>query len=119
MLPAIIRARFQAYHTACVQNERNLATALEMYSLESGQLYPENLITLTSNGIARGGPFITSIPECPSDRVSHINGYTTSNNFTEYLIECPGTHEIQLVGRVEDLYPQIANGILNQYNADE
>ena len=118
LLPTLLRVRFQAYHTACVQNERNIGTALEMYSLEFEQLYPpdlETLISVTGNG---GSPYIQHIPECPSARISYTTSYTVSDDSAGYLLECPGLHELQLVGRVQDLYPQMENGVLSQYGPD-
>lgn len=113
LTPVLMRARFKTYHSACIQNERNLATSLELYSLENGQLFPDALDTL----VLGPSPYIQHIETCPSSGVSYETTYAVDNNNTEYLITCPGDHELQLVGVVEDGYPQIANGVLNQYNA--
>lgn len=115
LTPVLIRARFKTYHTACVQNERNLATALELYGLENEQLYPADLNTLT-NG-AR--PYITAIPECPSAGLNYAGTYTPSADSKFYVITCPGFHELQLVGLVDDTYPQAIDGQVFQYNATE
>lgn len=112
--PILMRARFKTYHSACVQNERNLATALELYALENRQLYPDDLNILATS--AR--PFIKSIETCPSTGTSYSTSYTVEPDFTEYLQECPGAHELQLPGLVEDTYPRMQSGILNQFNAD-
>lgn len=113
LVPVLIRARFQTYHAACVQNERNLATSLELYSLENGQLFPDTLDILTLSD----SPYITHIENCPSSGISYETTYVVDNGNTEYIITCPGDHEVQLPGVVEDTFPQMANGILNQYNA--
>jgi prepilin-type N-terminal cleavage/methylation domain-containing protein len=113
LVPILMRARFKTYHAACVQNERNLATALELYALENKQLYPPDLDTL----VQPPRPYIASIETCPSTRSSYTTTYTVESDFTGYLQECPGGHEVQLPGVVDDRYPQVANGVINQYNA--
>ena len=113
LTPVLIRARFKTYHSACIQNERNLATSLELYSLENGQIFPDTMDILALGP----SPYITHIEDCPSSGISYETTYTVDNGNTEYVIACPGDHEVQLPGVVEDTYPQMANGILNQYNA--
>lgn len=111
LTPILMRARFMTYHSACVQNERNLGTALELYALENAQLFPDDLadLTLTSN------PVIKSIETCPSAGESYTTTYTVDADNKGYLLACPGAHELQLVGLVEPDYPQIRTGIINQY----
>lgn len=113
--PVLIRGRFKAYHTACVQNERNLANALELYALENEQLYPSDM-TILSVGI---DPFIKGIPICPSTNVDYIPSYSAAADNREYEIICPGFHELQLPGMIDDTYPRAINGIIYQYNATE
>jgi prepilin-type N-terminal cleavage/methylation domain-containing protein len=113
LTPVLMRARFKTYHSACIQNERNLATALELYALENEQLYPPVLDTL----IAPPRPFIESIETCPSTGISYVTTYVVDTDSTGYLQTCPGSHEVQLPGVVDDTYPQVRNGIINQYNA--
>ena len=113
LTPILMRARFKTYHSACVQNERNLSTALELYALENKQLYPADLNTL----IVPPRPFIKSIETCPSSGISYTTTYTPAGDFTGYLIECPGGHEVQLPGVVDDTYPRVQDGIINQFNA--
>lgn len=114
LTPIFIRARFKTYHTACVQNERNIATALELYSLENGQLYPDDLATLT----AGGDPFIKFIPECPSASVDYTGTYIVAADNKTYEVTCPGFHEVQLAGLVQDTYPRIVENRVYQYNAN-
>jgi type II secretory pathway pseudopilin PulG len=113
LTPVMIRARFKAYHTACVQNERNLASALELYAIESRGLYPADLNTLV-NG-AR--PFIQSIEACPSNGETYDTTYTAAADYKQYVLACPGVHEAQLVGLVDDLYPQAVDGQIYPYRA--
>jgi prepilin-type N-terminal cleavage/methylation domain-containing protein len=113
LTPVMIRARFKTYHTACVQNERNIASALELYAIESRSLYPPDLTMLTVGP----KPFIQSISVCPSNGDSYVDGYTSSDDHTQYVLKCPGVHENQLVGLVDDTYPQAVNGQIYQYHA--
>ena len=118
LTPTLVRARFKTYHTACVQNQRNLATALELYALESSQLYPDDLNTLTLVTGNRN-PYITGIPDCPSAGVDYSGTYSTNNDSKNYQIDCPGFHELQLPGLVDDTYPRAIDGQVFQYNANE
>lgn len=114
LTPVLMRARFKTYHSACVQNERNLATALELYSLENDQLFPDDLNSLM---VPSGNPYIKFIETCPSTGTSYTAGYTVDPDNKGYLITCPGAHEVQLPALVEDDYPQMRSGILNQFDA--
>lgn len=112
LLPVMMRARLKSYHTACIQNERNLATALQMYANENNDLYPDNLAELVkADGTAS---FIQHIDSCPSNNASYTLGYTVSSDKTEYTLSCPGIHETQLPGLVQDNYPQVVSGVLFQ-----
>ena len=113
LLPVLMRARLKSYHTACAQNERNIATALQMYANEHKDLYPATLEELTDN--SDGAPFIQHIDPCPSNNVSYTATYAPSADLTEYHLPCPGIHEAQLPGLVQDGYPQVINGELFQY----
>jgi prepilin-type N-terminal cleavage/methylation domain-containing protein len=113
LTPVMMRARFKAYHTACVQNERNIASALELYFIEERNLYPDTLAQIAVGG----SPYIASIPTCPSNGVSYSTSYVPSADHTEYILSCPGVHEGQLIGLVDDTYPQAINGAIYQYHA--
>jgi type II secretory pathway pseudopilin PulG len=113
LVPMMIQARFRAYHAACVQQERNLASALELYSIEARNLYPNDLNVLTLGS----KPFIAIIGECPTNGLSYDTTYTASADFTEYVLACPGVHEDQLRGLCSDLYPQAVNGAIYPYHA--
>jgi type II secretory pathway pseudopilin PulG len=111
LTPVMMRARFKAYHTACVQNERNLMSALELYSIEYENIYPADLNVLTVGS----KPYIQLIETCPTNGASYADEYTTSPDGSQYVLACPGTHELQLVGMVQDLYPQGTNGEIYPY----
>jgi prepilin-type N-terminal cleavage/methylation domain-containing protein len=112
LTPILIRARFKTYHSACVQNERNLATALQLYALENDQLFPTDLITVATPP----NPFIKSIPTCPSTDISYTTSYTVENANSDYTIICPGQHDLQLGAALCDPdFPQVASGIISVY----
>lgn len=111
LTPIFMRARFKTYHTACVQNERNIATALELYSLENESLYPTALTELVTGAT----PYIAYISECPSVAIDYAGSYTVSSDQRSYVIECPGIHELQLPGIVLDTYPRASDGAVEQY----
>lgn len=112
LTPVLMRARFKTYHSACVQNERNLATALQLYALENEQLYPDDLITVSSPP----NPFIKLVPTCPSTDTSYTTSYTIQNNNQDYLIICPGQHDVQLGAALcEPDFPQVETGIISVY----
>lgn len=113
LTPVMMRARFKSYHTACVQNERNLASALELYFIEERNVYPADLDQLTQG--AR--PYIANVGDCPSNEASYTLGYSCSSDFTQYVLACPGVHDRQLIGLVDDTYPQAVNGAMYQYHA--
>ena len=110
LLPVLMRARLKSYHTACIQNERNIATALQLYANENENRYPDSLTDLT--GRPGSAYFIQSITTCPSNRTSYGLGYSVSQENTEYLLSCPGIHHIQLPGQVQGTYPRFTNGQL-------
>lgn len=106
LTPVMLRARFKAYHSACVQNERNLAQALELYANESLGLYPTELTTLVAND----RPYLRQMSTCPSNGLGYQDTYTVSDDNKEYTIACPGLHSNQLNGVVEEGFPQAING---------
>jgi hypothetical protein len=60
LVPNFIRARGQGQLTACKSNEKNIATALEMYSTDNSGHYPNDLKALV------GGNYLRTIPTCPA-----------------------------------------------------
>ncbi|MFA5509155.1 MAG: type II secretion system protein [Vulcanimicrobiota bacterium] len=115
LTPVLIRGRFKTYHSACVQNERNISTALQLYSLENKNLYPEDLVTI----IDPAKPFIKAIPTCPTNEASYTASYTPSDDNSEYLLKCPGDHSVQLgVGLCDPEYPQSNSGMISVYKPD-
>ena len=60
LVPNFIKARGQGQLTACKSNEKNIATALEMYASDNVGRYPGDLKPLMS------GNYLRSIPTCPA-----------------------------------------------------
>ncbi len=110
--PILIRARFKTYHSACLQNVRNIATALELYHLEY-DLYPPDLLLLATGP----KPYISAIEICPTNGIQYNALYATQNSNSEYVVPCPGVHELQLQGICEDGFPQAINGRVDAYRA--
>ena len=108
LVPNLVRARFKSYHAACVQNIRNVATALEVYAIENDQRYPPGLVELTVGT----PPFMGSVPDCPTNAVSYSTTYTPGPNNGTYVLTCPGLHYAQLAGTVDQDYPQAIDGVL-------
>lgn len=112
LTPVLIRARFKTYHTACIANVRNLATALELYRLEY-EVYPNGLAVL----VQPPSPYIGEIEECPSSGDTYHATYTVQALNSEYILACPGLHEVQLAGVVDDMYPQSVTGRIDTNRA--
>lgn len=88
LLPNYNRSRARAKLSACKQNLRNLATALESYAAENNGLYPERLAELTEGA----SPHIQQLPSCEEcgDTSSYVNGYQHSNETHTYTVICKG-----------------------------
>lgn len=108
IFPRFMRARFKAYHNACLQSTKNIATALESYSIDNEHQYPPNLATLTLpvSGVA----YINSLPTCASaPGALYQTGFQTSADHKMYTVTCPGIHYAQLPGEIRQGYPQYNN----------
>lgn len=99
-LPRFINARHNAYLSACLLNERNLATALQSYSADF-QRYPD---TLTQLANANLGGHINRLPTCPSGGEQPY-GYETNPEGSLFSLHCQGYHHYQLA-RMAAGFPQ-------------
>lgn len=79
------KARAHGQLTACKSNLKNIATALEMYAVDTDGEYPENLSGLTPDYLIR-------IPECPASGASPYSYKLLQDPFS-YQIQCTGSHE--------------------------
>lgn len=96
LIPNFSRARSQAQTSACVGNEKIIATALELYFTDK-QSYPA---TATIGG--SGSTFMTAMSgymnQTPIDPAAGASGYysytnTSSGGVYSYNIDCPGVHD--------------------------
>ena len=101
-LPRLISARYRAYLSACMVNERNIATALETYRNDN-RLYPTNIQILVQ---ANMGGDISKLPTCPSAPSTSYQ-YEPASDGDSYTLSCPGYHHFQLKGRTAG-FPQYA-----------
>ena len=100
LVPNLIRARFNAYVSGCIDNEHALQVSMESYQVDN-QGYPDSLTRLSTGG------YISVIPTCPSNPTSlYQSCYEISSDFKFYTISCPGVHHQQL-GSVRQGYPQV------------
>jgi type II secretory pathway pseudopilin PulG len=98
LIPYFARARFQAEHTACQSNLKNMATAIELYARENSDMYPtteDGLPMLTKTSGSRG-VFLKAIPTDPSNDASYTGSYQSNNAAKMFTIWCPGIHYKQL-----------------------
>lgn len=84
LLAAPERARMQM--EACERNEKDIQTALEMYSTDNQGHYPRQLNLLTPN-------YLRQIPQCP---VAHSDTYSATFELKDwpdaYTIWCHGSN---------------------------
>lgn len=106
-LPRFVTARYRAYLSACMLNERNIATALESYRTDN-QTYPTDLSTLLDNKV------VTALPSCPS-APGTVYTYEVASAADAFTLVCPGFHEHQIQG-MPDGYPQYvgSNGLIER-----
>jgi len=104
-LPRFVKARYRAYLAACLQNERNLATALESYRTDN-RVYPPTLNTLVQAG---GMGTITAIPFCPSAPGTQYT-YEVNASGDQFTVTCDsGYHQYQVPGMTAG-YPMYVAG---------
>lgn len=99
-LPRFMSARYRAYLSSCMLNERNIATAMESYRADSHEYPPDLQRLVTAN-------YINNLPTCPS-APGTVYQYEITSTGDSYTVSCPGYHEYQL--------PDIPDGF-PQYNA--
>jgi prepilin-type N-terminal cleavage/methylation domain-containing protein len=96
LIPNFSRARSQAQTSACIGNEKIIATALELYFTDK-QSYPASS---TIGG--SGSTFMTAMSgymnQTPIDPAAGATGYytytnTSSNGVYSYNIDCPAAHD--------------------------
>lgn len=95
-LPRLMTARYRAYLSACLVNERNIATALESYRNDN-RVYPTNTLILVGGDISK-------LPVCPS-APGVTYQYDITSDGDVYTLTCGGYHHYQLAGHLPG-FPQ-------------
>ena len=95
-LPRLMTARYRGYLSACLVNERNIATALETYRNDN-RVYPTSTLILVGGDISK-------LPQCPSTPGTAYS-YVVSSDGEIYTLYCPGYHYVQLNGHLQN-FPQ-------------
>ena len=106
-LPNFMRARFKGYHAGCLQNERNIRTALESYAADFNGRYPPDLLTRSSTVPAPLTPGLAACPSAPATgRITVPATYlTTAAPYPPtFVLNCQGIHDVQL-GYVQSGFP--------------
>lgn len=93
-VPRFVTARYRAYLSACMQNERNIATALESYRTDN-RVYPPALNTLVQAG---GIGHLAALPNCPSAPGTQYT-YVVNPEGDQFTVSCDtGYHQYQILG---------------------
>lgn len=102
LIPQMMKVKYQANLSACMQNQRNLGIALELYRTENAQLYPED----SKFDVLWTNQKYTNRVVCPTDPTRTDYGYNANNIDVKYTIFCSGTHLIGSGTVLPNGYPQ-------------
>ena len=91
LVPNFIKARAQGQLTACKSNEKNQATALEMYATDNNGRYPN-----TMTGTEFSGNYMKTLPTCPASATYY--SYTRAATPDAYTMWCSGASAHTAVG---------------------
>lgn len=92
MIPNLVRGRDASKLSACKQNLRSMAGAMESYAADNGGRYPTDLRILP---VANGG-YIRELPQCPCTGTDtpYISGYQVHADPNGYTIQCQGDNHV-------------------------
>ena len=102
------RTRHQGRLTGCKSNLKNIGTAVELYSSDSGGRFPNRLTDLERR-------YLKAIPTCPSAATNtYTRGYSNALNPDAYTVVCAGSHHSNL--NQGENYPQYTStlGLISQ-----
>lgn len=103
LVPSFQRARAQGVLTACQSNLKNIATAVELYSVDNEHRYPVALSDIVPK-------YFVKMPTCPSESIdTYSTSYMTSTGPDTYTIFCNGLFHTG-VGITVPGYPQYLSG---------
>lgn len=93
IMPRFFMARDTSAFTACGQNLRNIATALQAYANDNDQQYPAALGGLTPQ-------YMAVLPVCPDGKGvdTYSPSYETSANPRTFTIFCSGNYHTTVIG---------------------
>jgi hypothetical protein len=87
LVPNFIKARSQGQLTACKSNQKNLATAMEMYATDNAGQYPPGFNHLVN------GQYLRRIPTCPAAaRDTYSETYRVQVKPDRFSFHCSGEH---------------------------
>ena len=90
LVPNFIRARAMGQLTTCKSNLRNIATGVEMYSVDNGARYPGATTGLTPN-------YLKTMPECPvSGSDTYTPSYSSATEPDSFELYCSGNNHVPL-----------------------
>ncbi|MBQ7502824.1 prepilin-type N-terminal cleavage/methylation domain-containing protein [bacterium] len=123
IVPNFVRSRARATLTACEENEKNIATALELYAADNDGSYPSTLPMLIPK-------YLKSIPTCPSGgasakgkpKIYHYHYDIVGKKIVGYMITCHAedTHGKSMgLGYGCPLYSPYAGGLQEHTNCNE
>ena len=102
LVPNFIRARAQAQTAACESNEKEIATALELYQTDN-EKYPNSGTVNAANTDLQ--PYLKQTPVDPAAGPTAFYTFTVTNPGTStatYSILCPGVHD---AGTLQNISP--------------
>jgi prepilin-type N-terminal cleavage/methylation domain-containing protein len=95
LVPNFIRARAQGQLSSCESNEKNIGTALEMYSTDNSGRYPSGT---TGFGGEITPNYLKVVPTCPSAGTDTYTGsYSSASNPDAYTYFCNGSNHTSLL----------------------
>lgn len=94
IMPRFFMARDTSAYTACGQNLKTLATALQTYANNNDQQYPPDLGSLVTGG------FLGTLPTCPDAKGAdtYSPSYEASVTPPNFTVFCSGSFHIQVIG---------------------
>jgi len=94
LVPNFIRARAQGQLTSCESNEKNIGTALEMYSTDNSGRYPGKNFGGGAGASSLLPNYLKVIPSCPSaGKDTYTGDFTSVSNPDGYTFFCnTGNH---------------------------
>ncbi len=97
LIPNFTRARAQAATTACMANEKTIATALELYYTDNQKYPPADAGTAIDQAYisANLSGYMNQVPVDPAAGTgsSYTLQTSTTSGVATYTIVCPGPHD--------------------------